>query len=203
MPPHARMSLTQQLLLRAMIARFWEEPYVPARLARWGTELHDRFMLPHSMSSRIFAMSWTKCRRRLPVQGGMVRATLRIPLSRNTATSRSRASNSNCATPSSPGMSWAKKAAVGGAVRYVDSSVERVQVKIRGHGAGSLCADLQWRAGAAAEQPDQRRVRRRRALSRLAAGLVPASDHRRRMRRWCSTWSIPGCSVRWAAVSTM
>jgi len=47
MPPHARMSLTQQLLLRAMVARFWRKPYVPARWCAGEPRLHDRFLMPY------------------------------------------------------------------------------------------------------------------------------------------------------------
>ena len=131
MPPHARMSLAQQLLLRGLIARFWAEPYNPPRLARWGTELHDRFMLPHfveqdfrdvmlEMQAAGFAFKheWfaPHFEFRFPKYGDFSVKGIEFELRHALE----------------PWHVMGEEGAVGGTVRYVDSSVERVQVKVSG-----------------------------------------------------------------------
>jgi len=130
MPPHTRLSLTQLLLLRALIARFWSEPYAKP-LVRWGTELHDRFMLPHFLWQDFgdviddlrehgygFDRDWFLpfLEWRLPLLGSVTVRDLEVELR----------------TAIEPWHVLGEEVSSQGMARYVDSSVERLQVRTMG-----------------------------------------------------------------------
>jgi uncharacterized protein (DUF2126 family) len=131
MPPHARMSLTQQLLMRALLARFWQKPYVPARLKRWGTELHDRFMLPWFVWQDFedVAAELREFGTPIEAQWFAPHFEFRFPRYGEFAT---RGAQIEFRAALEPWHVLGEEAAPGGTARYVDSSLERLQVKATG-----------------------------------------------------------------------
>jgi uncharacterized protein (DUF2126 family)/transglutaminase-like putative cysteine protease len=130
MPPHARMSLTQHLLLRSLIARFWHNPY-NAKLVHWGTEIHDRFMLPHFVAQDLDDVLDETQKAGFPIKSEWFAPHMefRFP---HFGTVAQRGVNLELRQAIEPWHVMGEESAGGGTVRYVDSSVERLQVKVDG-----------------------------------------------------------------------
>jgi uncharacterized protein (DUF2126 family) len=134
MPPHARMSLVQALLVRALVARFWKEPY-EMPLVRWGTELHDRFLLPAHVAADIAEVTADLRRHGYPFEREWLAPFLefRFPLIGSVdITSPGGSVELELRTAIEPWPVLGEEVAANGPARYVDSSVERLQVKATG-----------------------------------------------------------------------
>ncbi|MFC3122215.1 transglutaminase family protein [Agaribacter flavus] len=128
MPPHAQMSMVQMLLLRALVVRFWKQPY-SGKLVRWGTRLHDKFLLPYFVKQDMqevcedlrlhgidFKFDWLApfFTFRFPILGSHKVGDLQLQLF----------------SAIEPWHVLGEEATQSGTSRYVDSSLERVQLKV-------------------------------------------------------------------------
>jgi uncharacterized protein (DUF2126 family) len=131
MPPHARMSLTQQLLMRALVSRFWMKPYRPERLKRWGTELHDRFMLPHFIWQDLCNVITELGDSGYQVEPEWFAPHLNFRFPRLGDFS-AEGVNVEVRLALEPWHVMGEEGAPGGTARFVDSSLERLQLVVTG-----------------------------------------------------------------------
>jgi uncharacterized protein (DUF2126 family) len=135
MPPHSQMSLAQQLLIRAMVAWFWRAPYKghgAQRLHRWGTELHDRYLLPTFVK-----MDFEDVLAELNAAGFAFKSEwfdphfeFRFPM---IGAVQTRGIELTLRTALEPWHVMGEEGSAGGTVRYVDSSLERLELKVMGY----------------------------------------------------------------------
>jgi len=144
MPPHPRMSLTQQLLLRSLLARFWRTPYAPQRLVRWGTELHDRFMLPYFVAQDFNDVITELNAAGLALAGEWFSPhfEFRFPRLGDFAV---RGITVELRQALEPWHVMGEEASGAATVRYVDSSVERLQVRVTGLAPERYCVSCNGR----------------------------------------------------------
>ena len=130
MPPHAQMSLTQHLLLRSLVAKFWKTPYQEG-LVRWRTEIHDRFMLPYflHMDLEDIVTDLNEAGYPLKAEWFAPHFEFRFPLYGKI---EHRGIAMEFRQAIEPWHVMGEEAAAGGTSRAVDSSLERLQVLAEG-----------------------------------------------------------------------
>jgi uncharacterized protein (DUF2126 family)/transglutaminase-like putative cysteine protease len=129
MPPNKQMCIAQLLLIRCLLAKFWKNPY-KGKLVRWGTTLYDKFLLPHYVQQDLeevmrdlneagypFQLSWLEpfFEFRFPLYGKITLQEIELQLRFGIE----------------PWHVLGEEAAQGGTARFVDSSVEKVEVKVK------------------------------------------------------------------------
>jgi uncharacterized protein (DUF2126 family) len=130
MPPNVRMAMAQMVLLRALIARFWAVPD-KRPLTRWGTDLHDRFMLPHFIEADFNDLLAEMAAAGWPLEPGWFAPHLEFRFPKIGAI-QVQDIEIEFRGALEPWHVLGEEGAPGGVARYVDSSVERLQVKARG-----------------------------------------------------------------------
>jgi uncharacterized protein (DUF2126 family) len=130
MPPHARMSAAQMLLMRSAVAAFWERPY-ERTLIHWGTRVHDDFMLPHFVEQdfrgaleELGALGFG-----LDLDWFAPHLAFRFP---HVGQVEFRGIELELRNALEPWHVLGEEQSAVGTVRYVDSSVERVQARVSG-----------------------------------------------------------------------